>query len=624
MTAHKKTISSTALFALASGTMISSGIFILPGLAYGQIGPLVILSYFLAGAVAFLSSLSLIELSTAMPKAGGDYFYITRSLGPGVGTVMGLLSWLALMLKTAFAVFGLAELGFVFFGFPPHLLAIGLALLFVVLNLIGTGEAITLEVILVFALLAIMLAYVILGFKGWDGENFRSGFSLFGSQENPLDGLRLLFQSSAFVFVSYGGLLNVTTLAEEVKNPGRAIPRAMILSVSVITVLYVAMVGMTTAILSPEEFSGSLTPIADSALIIMGRPGQLVIVFASALAFVTTGNAGVMAASRYPLALSRDGLLPEAISRSNRKGTPYVAILLTGLGIIIAVLIPLESLVKVASTVILITYIATNIAIIILRESSIRNYSPLFRIPLYPYVPVAALLLMGYFLIELGVSSLEILLLFSSTGLLIYLLYGRKRSRYEFAALHLIKNMVNRKLQDEGLEEELRDIIRGREQLSQDITDELLKKAYVLDIGHKETLHGVFQMAGSLLAPVTGMTSEEISRKLEERERMMSTALSPFISVPHILIPGTEEIWLCLIRCREGLFFDATHPDIKSMVILIGSEERREDHLKILTGLVHIFRHEEFREVWMDGKDMESIRDQLILLDRKRESSELI
>jgi mannitol/fructose-specific phosphotransferase system IIA component (Ntr-type) len=146
----------------------------------------------------------------------------------------------------------------------------------------------------------------------------------------------------------------------------------------------------------------------------------------------------------------------------------------------------------------------------------------------------------------------------------------------------------------------------------------------VLDIGHKETLHGVFQMVGSLLAPVTGMTSEEISRKLEERERMMSTALSPFISVPHILIPGTEEIWLCLIRCREGLFFDATHPDIKSMVILIGSEERREDHLKILTGLVHIFRHEEFREVWMDGKDMESIRDQLILLDRKRESSELI
>ena len=409
-------------------------------------------------------------------------------------------------------------------------------------------------------------------------------------------------------------------MAEEVKNPGRDIPRAMILSVSLITLIYVAMVGITTAVLPPEEFAGSLTPIAESALRIAGRPGQLVIVFASALAFITTGNAGVMAASRYPLALSRDGLLPEAISRTNRKGTPYIAIILTGLGIIIAVLIPLEALVKVASTVILITYIATNIAIIILRESSVRNYAPLFRIPLYPYVPVVALLLMGYFLIELGVSSLEILLLFGSTGLLIYLLYGRKRSRYEFAALHLIKNMVNRKLQNEGLEEELREIIRDREQLSQDITDELLKKSYMLDISHKETLHGVFQMAGSLLGPVTGMTSEEISRKLEEREQMMSTALSPFISVPHILIPGTGEIWLCLIRCREGLYFDESHPDIKSMIILIGSEKRREDHLKILTGLARIFRHSTFEEVWLKEQNMESVRDQLILLDRIRES----
>ena len=619
MSKKKKTIGTTALFALASGTMISSGIFILPGLAYARIGPLVILSYFLAGGVAFLSSLSLIELSTAMPKAGGDYFYITRSLGPGVGTVMGLLSWLALMLKTAFAVFGLAELGFLFFGLPPHILALGLTLIFVIMNLIGTGEAITIEVILVFSLLAIMLAYVLLGFREWKGEHFFPENNPFTRQESPQDALRLFIRSAAFVFVSYGGLLNVTTLAEEVKNPGKAIPRAMILSVSLITILYVAMVGMTTAILPPDEFAGSLAPIADSAERIMGGTGQLIIVIASVLAFITTGNAGVMAASRYPLALSRDDLLPSFISRSNRKGTPYVAILLTGAGIMVAVLLPLEALVKVASTVILITYIATNIAIIVLRESRIRNYEPLFRIPLYPFTPVAALLLMGYFLIELGISSLEILLLFSSIGLLLYLLYGRKRSSYEFAALHLIKNMVNRKLQDEGLEEELREIIRSREGLSQDLTDDLLKKSFVLDIEHKETLHGAFQMAGSLLAPVTGMTSEEISSQLEKREEMVSTALNSFISVPHILIPDTDQIWLCLIRCREGLYFDEAHQDIKSMMILIGSEKRREDHLTILSGLVHIIRHGDFKKVWMESGDMVSIRDQLILLDRKRE-----
>ena len=89
MTNHQKALSSTALFALASGTMISSGIFILPGLAYGQIGPLVILSYFMAGTVAFLSSLSLIELSTAMPKAGGRLFLYNQKPRPGSGNGNG-------------------------------------------------------------------------------------------------------------------------------------------------------------------------------------------------------------------------------------------------------------------------------------------------------------------------------------------------------------------------------------------------------------------------------------------------------------------------------------------------------------------------------------------------------
>ena len=618
MEKHRKTIGTLALFALASGTMISSGIFILPGLAYARIGSMVTLSYLLAGSVAFLSSLSLIELATAMPKAGGDYFYITRSLGPGVGTVMGLLSWLALMLKTAFAVFGLAELGALFFGLPPHLLAIGLTLFFIILNLIGTGEAITLEVVLVFLLLGIMTCYVVLGIRKWNSANFAFLPDILVKDSSVFFRLRKLFASSAFVFVSYGGLLNVTTMAEEVKKPGKAIPRAMILSVSVITFLYVAMVVVTTAVLPPEDFSGSLTPIADSAYLIAGKAGQLVIVIASALAFITTGNAGIMAASRYPLALARDRLLPEKISWCNRKGTPVTAILLTGAGIMVAVLLPLESLVKAASTVILITYIATNLAVIILRESSMRNYKPLFRIPRYPLIPVIALLLMGYFLIELGVSSLELLLLFGCSGLLLYLLYGRKKSNYEFAALHLIRNMVNQKLKDEGLEEELREIIRGREELTQDITDELLKSAFILDVQHKETVHGIFQMAGSLMGPKTGLTSEDISAGLEEREKQFSTALNDFISVPHILLPGTDKIWICLIRCREGLYFDEKHQAIKSVVILIGSEERRNDHLAILTGLVHIFRHRDFEEIWLNGETMDNVRDNMILLDRKR------
>ncbi len=626
-------IGTTALFAIASGTMISSGIFILPGLAFSRIGPAVSLSYLLAGIVALLSSLALIELATAMPKAGGDYFYITRSMGPAVGTIMGLLSWLALMLKTAFAVFGLAELGLVFFGLPPRLTALVLTGLFLLINLLGTGEAVTLEIILVFALLVIMAGFIVVGSANWNLEHFDRGIwlpALAGGgaeqsasvQEGGFAGsmawMRSLFSNAAFVFVSFGGLLNVTTLAEEVRSPGKVIPRAMLLSVIIITVLYVAMVLTTTAVLPPGIFAGSLTPIADSAGILLGNAGAIIIAVASAMAFVTTGNAGILAASRYPLAMARDHLLPPGIAKTSGRDIPVGALLLTGAGIAIAVLIPLESLVKLASTVILLSYMAINVALIILRESPIRNYRPQFRIPGYPLTPVLSLVLMSYFLVELGISSLEALLLFAGVGLLMYLSYGKQRSQYEFAALHLLKRIVDRQLQDDRLESELRDILRTRNDLANDLADSLLEKAMMLDIDHPETLHGAFQAAGSALAPYTGIPSETLTSMLEEREASMSTALSEFVSIPHVLIPGDKDIHVFLLRCRKGMFFDENHKNIRAMIGIIGNQERSDDHLKILSGLVHIIRHEDFEKIWMESEDMPTLRDRLLLLDRKR------
>lgn len=90
--------------------MISSGIFVLPGLAHAKAGPAVVFSYFLAGLLATAGLLSIAELTTAMPKAGGDYFYISRGLGPATGTIAGLLSWFSLSLKSAFALIGMAVL----------------------------------------------------------------------------------------------------------------------------------------------------------------------------------------------------------------------------------------------------------------------------------------------------------------------------------------------------------------------------------------------------------------------------------------------------------------------------------------------------------------------------------
>ena len=103
----KKELGLIHVFAIASGAMISSGLFILPGLAHAQAGPAVVVSYLLAGLLAMTGMLSQAELVSAMPKAGGDYFYITRSMGPAVGSISGLITWFSLSLKSAFALLGI-------------------------------------------------------------------------------------------------------------------------------------------------------------------------------------------------------------------------------------------------------------------------------------------------------------------------------------------------------------------------------------------------------------------------------------------------------------------------------------------------------------------------------------
>ena len=129
--------------------MISSGIFILPGLAHAKAGPAVVFSYFLAGLLAAAGLLSIAELTTAMPKAGGDYFYISRGLGPTMGTIAGLMSWFSLCTKSAFALIGMAVMAAPFVPMNWHIIAALLCIGFMLVNLHGVKQAAWIQVILV-------------------------------------------------------------------------------------------------------------------------------------------------------------------------------------------------------------------------------------------------------------------------------------------------------------------------------------------------------------------------------------------------------------------------------------------------------------------------------------------
>ncbi|MGB2660790.1 MAG: amino acid permease, partial [Candidatus Omnitrophota bacterium] len=140
------------VFCIASGAMISSGLFVLPGLAHAKAGPAVVISYFLAGLLAMAGMLSQAELVSAMPKAGGTYFYVTRSMGPAIGTVDGLLTWLSVSLKSSFALIGMAAFANLAVGMDMRLIAVLFCLFFLFINFIGIKEAGRIQVLIVMVL----------------------------------------------------------------------------------------------------------------------------------------------------------------------------------------------------------------------------------------------------------------------------------------------------------------------------------------------------------------------------------------------------------------------------------------------------------------------------------------
>jgi amino acid transporter/mannitol/fructose-specific phosphotransferase system IIA component (Ntr-type) len=607
----KKTLSGLDVFCIASGAMISSGIFILPGVVFKVIGPAVFLSYMVAGIFALAGTLAIIELSTAMPRSGGDYYYIERSLGPLIGTISGFLSWFALSLKTAFALLGLAEVAHITLGIDAALCEVIATLIFVGINIIGAKEAAVFEVIMVVGLLLLLGFFVFGGLPHVTVSHFEPFL-------NKGCGAGTIFAVAGMVFISFGGLLNISSVSEEVRSPRRNIPLGMLASIVVVTALYVLVMIVVVGILPAEKLSASLTPLADAAKIHYGNLGYYLITIGGVLAFVTTGNAGILAASRYPLALSRDKLMPKFLSRvSGKSKTPIVSICFTGAVILLALQLDLTTLVKVASTVILLSYVLTNLAVIILRESQIQNYRPSFKMPFYPWLPFVNVIVFVFIIIEMGFAAVEIALALIGLALLMYLFFGRKVVR-ESALKHLIGRITNKRLDTHGLEGELSDILRQRDELVKDDFDLLVEEAPVIMFQEAMTADELFHEITEQLADELNLKPKKMFDFLQEREAESCTAISPMVAIPHIIVDRENSFKLFIIKSEEGIDFGEDYNEVKAVFVLAGSRDQRNRHLKTLAAIAQLVQHRRFDSLWQHARTEEQLRDVLLLGQRKR------
>ena len=625
----KKNLTLFDVYAISTGAMFSSGFFLLPGIAAAEAGPSVVLAYLLAGVLILPAMFSKAELSTAMPRAGGTYFYLDRSLGPLAGTIGGIGTWLALVLKSAFALIGMGAYLVVFVDLPIKPLAIALTVAFTVLNIVGAKETSGLQRFFVITLLSVLTFFIAQGifeiFTLDVGEVHAQRFSPF--MPFGTDGL---LATIGLVFVSYAGLTKVASVAEEIRDPDRNIPLGMILSLATATFVYVVGVYIMVAVLEPDVLHADLTPVATAAEAFFdwlpSPVGLILIIVAAIAAFASTGNAGILSASRYPLAMARDHLMSRRLAAVGRFGTPVPAILLTAAFMIFCIVaLDVEGVAKLASAFQLLIFGFVNLAVIVMRESRIASYVPGYRSPLYPWMQIVGIVVPVFLIAEMGLLAIALTVAMVLAGLGWYYYYVRPNTSVvrEGAIYHLFERLGRRRY--EGLDSELRAILKEKGVTDEAPLERLVTHAAVVDLDKEEAFEDIVRRVSVLLADVLPFSRDEIAEGFLEGHRYGVTPVTGGVALPHQRLPGLADPHLVMVRCQPGLriqfdeAYDTLHdPDelIHALFFLASPEKDPGRHLRVLADIASRIDEAQFMAEWRKAGNEQELKEVLLRHDR--------
>jgi len=608
----KKEIGLLGVFSIAAGTTLSAGFFLLPGLAAQQAGPALILAYVLAAIPLIPAMLSVVELATAMPKAGGVYYFLDRALGPLVGTIGGIGTWLALILKVAFALIGMGAYISLFIpGLAITPIAIGLAIALGLLNIFGSKKSGKFQIYLVVGLLTLLAYFIGGGIPELNYEHFDNFFDA---------GFDSIIATAGLVYISYVGVTNVASLAEEVNNPERNLPIGVFLALGLAILIYILGTAVMVGVLPMAELKGTLTPVASAAKVFFGDWGMYILSIAAILAFVSVANAGTMSASRYPLAMSRDHIMPSYFRKLGRFDTPVHSIILT-VTIIILLLVFLDptGIAKLASAFQLLMFSLVCLAVIIMRESKIDSYDPGYKSPFYPWLHIFGIISSLYLIFEMGALPI----IFSSglviAGGLWYWFYARGKVERNGAIYHIFERLGQQRFT--GLDTELRGILKEKGLRKGDPFDKIVTESKVLDLKEDITFSEAVNLTAKLLSKEIPLSKDEIIKRVMEGTRVGATPVTHGVALPHFRCNGIEHSKLVLIRAKDGInvpiFNPLTYKEedvqrVAAIFFLVSPEKDPTQHLRILAQIAGRVDDDSFSVEWNNAKDEQELKEALM------------
>jgi amino acid transporter len=422
------------------GATIGTGIFFVLSQAVPVAGPAAIWSFVIAGVVAGLTAVCYAELASAVPVSGSSYSYAYATLGEIVAIGVAACLLLEYGVSSAAVAVGWSEylnqlLGNLFGFRIPHVLshspeggglfnlpAVVLVVFCALLLIRGASESARVNAMMVLIKLGVLVLFVVIGVSGWSSDNFAE-FAPFG-----LSGIT---SAAGIVFFAYIGLDAVSTAGEEVKNPRRTMPRAILIALVTVTLVYVAVAVVAVAAQPAAQFEGQQAGLAAILEKITGSswPGSVLAAGAIISIFSATLVA-IYGQTRILFAIGRDGMLPSLFHTVNpRTLTPVNNTIIVAVGVgLLAGLLPIKFLAEMTSIGTLVAFLVVSIGVIILRRTA-PHLPRGFKVPGYPVVPILSILGCLWIIIDLRPVTIIAFVIWVAVALAWYFGYGIRHSR---------------------------------------------------------------------------------------------------------------------------------------------------------------------------------------------------